>query len=230
MTNATTDTAESAAAATDPAPPEIEDEADAPVQDEVLAEDPSDVNDEAPSDAKSPRRQRSISVGVRSLVIGAVIAIMAAAIATLGWLYIDAKRQLDAQASQSANDARAEKIALDYAVNAAVMNYEDLQAWKVKLVAGTSPELNQKLTEAAKSMEQIVVPLQWTSTAEPLVAKVRSNSAGIFVVDCFVSVQTKTVQGPEALQSTATYSVTIDSNHDWQITDVGGVGAVVGPR
>jgi hypothetical protein len=230
MTNATTDTAESAAAATDPAPSEIEDVADAPVQDEVLAEDPSDVNDEAPSDAKSPRRQRSISVGVRSLVIGAVIAIMAAAIATLGWLYIDAKRQLDAQASQSANDARAEKIALDYAVNAAVMNYEDLQAWKAKLVAGTSPELNQKLTEAAKSMEQIVVPLQWTSTAEPLVAKVRSNSAGIFVVDCFVSVQTKTVQGPEALQSTATYSVTIDSNHDWQITDVGGVGAVVGPR
>lgn len=227
MTNATTDTAESAAAATDPAPSEIEDVADAPVQDEV---DTSDVNDEAPGDAKSPRRQRSISVGVRSLVIGAVIAIVAATIATLGWLYIDAKRQLDAQASQSANDAHAEKIALDYAVNAAVMNYEDLQAWKVKLVAGTSPELNQKLTEAAKSMEQIVVPLQWTSTAEPLVAKVRSNAAGVFVVDCFVSVQTKTVQGPEALQSTATYSVTIDSNHDWQITDVGGVGAVVGPR
>lgn len=216
MANGTTDIAESTAPATDPAPLEIEDAAD--------------VNDEAPSDAKSPRRQRSISLGVRSLVMGAVIAVMAAAVATLGWLYIDAKRQLDAQASQSANDARAEKIALDYAVNAAAMNYEDLEAWKVKLVAGTSPELNQKLTEAAKSMEQIVVPLQWTSTAEPLVAKVRSNAAGIFVVDCFVSVQTKTVQGPEALQSTATYSVTIDSNHDWQITDVGGVGAVIGPR
>lgn len=216
MANGTTDIAESTAPATDPAPLEIEDAVD--------------VNDEAPSDAKSPRRQRSISLGVRSLVMGAVIAVMAAAIATLGWLYIDAKRQLDAQASQSANDARAEKIALDYAVNAAAMNYEDLEAWKVNLVAGTSPELNQKLTEAAKSMEQIVVPLQWTSTAEPLVAKVRSNAAGIFVVDCFVSVQTKTVQGPEALQSTATYSVTIDSNHDWQITDVGGVGAVIGPR
>lgn len=230
MANGTTDIAESTAPATDSAALEIEELADVPVQDEALADDPSDVKGEAPSDGKSQHRHRSISVGVRSLVIGVVIAVMAAAIVTLGWLYIDAKRQLDAQASQSANDAHAEKIALDYAVNAAVMNFEDLQAWKVKLVAGTSPELNQKLTEAAKSMEQIVVPLRWTSTAEPLVAKVRSNAAGTYVVDCFVSVQTKTVQGPEALQSTATYSVTIDSNHDWQITDVGGVGAVVGPR
>jgi len=230
MANGTTDIAESTGPATDQASLETEDLADVRVQDEAPGETPSHVNDEASSDGKSQRRHRSISVGVRSLVIGAVIAVMAAAIATLGWLYIDVKRQLDAQASQSANDARAEKIALDYAVNAAAMNYDDLQAWKVKLVAGTSPELNQKLTEAAKSMEQIVVPLQWTSTAEPLVAKVRSNAAGTYIVDSFVSVQTKTVQGPEALQSTATYSVTIDSNHDWQITDVGGVGAVVGPR
>jgi len=43
-------------------------------------------------------------------------------------------------------------------------------------------------------------------------------------VDSFVSVQTKTIQAPDALQSTATYSTTIDSNNNWQITDVGGIG------
>jgi Mce-associated membrane protein len=32
------------------------------------------------------------------------------------------------------------------------------------------------------------------------------------------------------MQSTATYSLTIDSNKDWQITDVGGVGAVMGQK
>lgn len=37
-------------------------------------------------------------------------------------------------------------------------------------------------------------------------------------------VLTKTAQAPEPLQSTATYSVTIDSSKDWQITEVGGVG------
>jgi hypothetical protein len=121
-------------------------------------------------------------------------------------------------------------MALDYAVNAATMDYKDLQAWKVKLVAGTTPELNKRLSEAGTSMEQVLVPLEWSSSARPLVAKVRSNNGGIYVVDSFVSVQTKTIQSPEALQSTATYSTTIDSNNNWQITDVGGIGSALEPN
>lgn len=38
---------------------------------------------------------------------------------------------------------------------------------------------------------------------------------------------TKNNQAPEGVQSTATYSVTTDSNNDWQITDVGGIGAMM---
>ena len=52
------------------------------------------------------------------------------------------------------SEAHAEKIALDYAVNAATMDYKDIQAWKVKLVAGTSPELSKKLSDAGTSMER----------------------------------------------------------------------------
>jgi hypothetical protein len=107
------------------------------------------------------------------------------------------------------------------------MDYKDLQAWKVKLVQGTSPELSSKLTAAGTSMEQVLVPLQWSSSARPLVAKVRSNTGGIYVVDCFVSVDTKTIQAPDPLQSTATYSTTIDSNNNWLITDVGGIGSAL---
>jgi len=217
MTNKTIDSVESAPAEADSHDPDIDDPAD-------------ELVDEKPVDANPSRRPRSLRVTVRTLVTAVVIALLAATVATVTWLYIGAQRQLDAQASEAANKAHAEKIALDYAVNAAIMDFKDLQPWKTKLVAGTSPELNKKLTEAAQSMEQIVVPLQWSSTAEPLVAKVRSNTAGTFVVDCFVSVQTKTLQTPEPLQSTATYSVTIDSNNNWQITDVGGVGKVVGPK
>lgn len=186
--------------------------------------------DEALTDTKPRRRPRSISISIRSLAIAAVIAILAAAFGTSTWLYIGAQGRLGAQARESADNARAEKIALDYAVQAATMDFKDLQAWKVKLVAGTSPELNNKLSGAAKSMEQILVPLQWTSTAQPLVAKVRSRTGGLIVVDCFVSVQTKTVQAPDALQSTATYSITIDTHNNWLITDVGGIGAVAGPK
>jgi hypothetical protein len=110
------------------------------------------------------------------------------------------------------------------------MNFQDLNTWKGKLVNGTTPSLKDKLTKAATSMQQILVPLEWNSTAQPLVAKVRSDTNGIYVVDTFVSVLTKTTQAPDSLQSTATYSITIDSKNTWQISDVGGIGAVAGAK
>lgn len=181
---------------------------------------------EKPSGKKAPRRLR-LTITLRSLITSAVIAALGATAAAFAWLYLDAQDKLDVQARQSDNNAHAEKVALDYAVNAAEINFSDLNAWKAKLVAGTSPALKDKLGKAAEQMEQILVPLQWTSTAHPLVAKVRSDTGGAYVVDCFVSVLTKTVQSPGPLQSTATYSVTIDSNKNWEISDVGGIGAVV---
>ena len=183
-----------------------------------------------PVDVETRRTRLSISIGLRSLVIGVVIVALVAAGTAMGWLYFDAQRKLDAEAAHSENYAHAERVALDYAVNAAAMNFQDLGGWKVKLVAGTSPELNDKLSKAATSMEQILIPLQWVSTARPLVAKVRSETGGTYVVDSFVSVDTKTTQAPDPLQSTATYSVTIDSGKDWQITDIGGIGTGVGPK
>jgi Mce-associated membrane protein len=217
--------------ATDIREPDVATAASEPDPTELKADDAADEGaTDAPDGVKSTRGQRSVSVSVRGLILGVVIVALVAAVAALGWLYGDARHQLDAQITQATNDAHAEKIALDYAVNAATMDYKDLQGWKVKLVAGTSPELAKKLSDAGTSMEQVLVPLQWSSNAQPLVAKVRSTTGGIYVVDSFVSVQTKTVQAPDALQSTATYSTTIDSNNDWQITDVGGIGTAMGPK
>lgn len=182
---------------------------------------------ETPPPADTARRTASVSV--RTLIVGAVIVILAGAVGVLAWLYVGAEDNLDAQAHQAANYKHGEDAALDYAVHAAEMNFQDLGAWKTKLVNGTSPELKEKLSKAADSMEQILMPLSWNSTAKPLVAKVRSESGGVYVVDAFVSVLTKTTQAPDGLQSTATYSITMDGNKNWQITDVGGIDAVV-PR
>jgi Mce-associated membrane protein len=198
-------------------------EPDAAENDSV--EPPVEDNFDEKRSKKSVRLQ--VTMSLRTFVITAVIVALVAATGVLAWLYIGAQRKLDAQTHRSENNAYAEKIALDYAVSAAQMNFQDLNGWKVKLVAGTSPELKEKLTKAAESMEQILVPLQWTSTARPLLAKVRSDTGGAYVVDSFVSVLTKTVQAPDALQSTATYSITIDSAKNWQISDVGGLGAMV---
>jgi Mce-associated membrane protein len=201
------------------------------VHDEAVAEGAeedrieADVGDE-PTETNTARRLQ-LSFSIRSLLVAALIAVLIVAAGVLGWLYVGAQHRLDAQARQSENTSHAEKVALDYAVNAAAIDSADLKVWKGKLVAGTTPELNSKLTEAAQAMEQILVPLQWNSTAHPLAAKVRSETGGVYVVDSFVSVMTKTIQAPEPLQSTATYSITIDSNNNWQISDVGGIGDVV---
>lgn len=202
-------------------------ESDADNASEMLSVE-SEVEAE-PSDKKSaPLVQLSISL--RSLVIATVIVALVGAVGVLAWFYMEAQRKLDAEARRSNNNAHAEKMALDYAVSAAEINSSDLNAWKVKLVAGTSPELNKKLTKAADEIDQVLVPLQWNSTARPLAAKTRADTGGVYNVDCFVSVLTKTIQAPDPLQSTATYSVTIDSNKNWQITDVGGIGAIVGAK
>jgi flagellar basal body-associated protein FliL len=189
-----------------------------------------EVQDEPADEKREKRPRRQLSISIRGLLLGIVIAVLAVAVGVLAWLYIGAEGKLDAQARQAENTAHAEKVALDYAVNAAAMNAQDINAWKAKLVAGTSPELKNKLSKAADQMEQILVPLQWNSTAQPIAAKVHSSTGGVYVVDSFVSVLTKTAQGPEPLQSTATYSITIDSNKDWQITDVGGIGAAMQGR
>jgi flagellar basal body-associated protein FliL len=170
---------------------------------------------------------RQLSISVRSLALTAVVTLLVVGAGVLAWLYVAALSKIDQQEHQANNATHAEKLALDYASNAAAMNYQNLNAWKDKLVAGASPELNEKLSKAATSMEQILVPLQWNSTASPLAAKVVSESGGVYVVDSFVSVLTKTMQSAEPLRSTATYSVTIDSNKSWQITDVGGITAAV---
>jgi hypothetical protein len=199
----------------------------APADSEV-AEESAAVDAEQES---TGARDRRISVSVRTLVVGAVVVSLIAALGVMTWLYIGSETKLDDQARQAGDNRRAEQVALDYAVDAAVINFQDLGPWKKNLVKGVTPELKEKLSKAAEAMEQILAPLQWTSTAKPLAAKTRSNVNGIYAVDAFVSVMTKTTQAPtDNLQSTATYSLTIDSNHDWQITDVGGIGSMVGEK
>jgi Mce-associated membrane protein len=193
------------------------------------AEDPGPGEAQQKSTKAEVRRVR-VSVSFRTLVVATVIAALLASVGVMTWLYVDAKAQLDDQARQAANNSHAEHLALDYAVGAAKIDSKNLDPWKKALVNGTAPELKEKLSSAATSMEQILVPLQWNSTAVPLAAKVRSNTNGIYIVDTFVGVETKTTQAPDGLQSTATYSVTINSNHDWQISDVGGIGAVAGQK
>lgn len=203
----------------------------APDVDKAEATEPESSGADESKDAAAtepPRLRRQITLNLRTVLVGGLIVALAASLAVMSWLYFGERNALQAELREEENHRRAEQMSLDYAVGAATMNFQDLNTWKAELVEGTSPQLQDKLAKAAESMEQILIPLEWNSTSKPLVAKVRTEEDGVYVVDTFVSVLTKTTQAPDNLQSTATYSITIDSNNDWLITDVGGIGAVAG--
>ncbi|MEZ0364862.1 hypothetical protein ACAG26_14320 [Mycobacterium sp. pUA109] len=203
-------------------------ESDTEVIDNQEPDDP--VADDTQTKPATRRKGRQISFSVRSLSLGFLIAALVAALSVMTWLYIGADRNYDAQIQQTRDNQHAEQVALDYAVRAAIMDHKDLGPWRRALVEGTTPELGKKLTDAATAMEQILLPLQWSSSAKPIAAKVRSHDNGVYVVDAFVSVMTKTIQAEENLQSTATYAVTINPSDGWKISDVGGIGQVVGDK
>jgi len=56
----------------------------------------------------------------------------------------------------------------------------------------------------------------------------KSENDGVYKVDAFVNVSSTSSQAPNGATTTVTYSITIDSKHDWQITDVGGLQSIVG--
>lgn len=92
-----------------------------------------------------------------------------------------------------------------------------------RLKTGTSPQLSAKFDATAPQLEQILLPLQWTSTATPLSAAVTSESGGVYKVNAYLNVNSTSAQTPDGAQTTVTYSLTIDSNSGWTITDVGGL-------
>lgn len=172
---------------------------------------------------ETKRRGLNATVGIRTIATAVVIIALIAGLAVTSWQLVHKSDELDSLRNHAADRSHAEQVALDYAVGAANMDFTDPQAWRARLTQGTSADLANELQQAANSMDQIVTPLQWTSVAQPITAQVRNEDDGVYSVDCFVSVLTKNTQAPDGVQSTATYRLTIDSNQDWLITDVGGI-------
>lgn len=191
-----------------------------------------DITDTHDHDAGAPPNRGRRRLPIRGIVV-AVGVLLVAALVGVGWLWNDARNEKDALLADAATRAEAEQIALDYALGAAEMDFRDLGTWRSRLTSGTTPELAERLTKAATSMEQIIVPLQWTSTAEPITAKAVQGPDGTYTVDCFVSVRTTNAQAPEGIVSTATYRLGMDRGEDWTITEISGIGADAlpdGPR
>ncbi|MGW0039426.1 hypothetical protein [Gordonia sp. NPDC003376] len=165
------------------------------------------------------------SISLRTLLIGVAGVVVVAAIAVLAWRLIATTSEVDGLHRAADDNAHAEKVALDYATGAAQMSFENPGDWRTRLTAGTTPELADRLRKASQSMEQLITPLRWSSTAEPIAATVTSHENGTYQVVAFVNVMTKNAQAPDGIESTATYKVTVDPAQDWSITEISGIGS-----
>lgn len=170
-----------------------------------------------------PRPPRTLSLRMSTIAVTAAIFALVVAVVILGFLLISARGEIDDTAAAAADDQRAEQVATDYAIGASNINFQNVDEWLTKLKANTSPELANKFDATAPKLQEILVPLKWTSSATPIAAKVASETGGIYVVNVFVNVTSTSAQTPDGGQTTVTYNVTVDKNSGWKITDVGGM-------
>ncbi|WP_280273717.1 hypothetical protein [Nocardia wallacei] len=173
---------------------------------------------------------RSVSVPLSAIAVGAGVVVLVAglAVACFGWW--SARDEVEGMRSGAAGERHAEQVATDYAVGASTIDHQNVAAWVSKLKANTSPQLANKFDATAPKLEEILLPLKWTSTAVPIAAKVASASGGVYKVNVFVDVTSTNAQNPKGGQMTVTYNVTVDSNGGWQITDVGGLDGALPTR
>ena len=175
--------------------------------------------------------RRTITVDVSKVrralwVLLVVVAVVGVCVfAVVQWKAAEgARAEVASMRASGAEEGQARKVAADYAVGAARVDFRDFTGWMDRLTANTTPELAARLRGVQGQLEQFMVPLQWTSSSSPVAAVVKARNGDAFTVLSFVNVTTKSTQTPEGVESTATYTLTIDKAQGWQITDIASVG------
>ncbi|MGW5522423.1 serine/threonine protein kinase [Gordonia sp. NPDC003950] len=160
------------------------------------------------------------------VIVGLVALSVAALVATtvLGILLSQRSDQLSAAEQLAADKAAAERVAGDYAVGAATFDFRDLTPWSTALKKGTAPELTSRFDVAVKTLTPLIQEVQWNQTARLIAATtvdVRADRQ--FVVQVFVSTHMTSTQNPAGLNTVTPYTVTLDRDDNWLITDVAGI-------
>ena len=189
------------------------------------AVDEKDTDDTTKSAEPAAPRRAQLTVAIRLSTVLTTLVIVALLVLTIvfGSLYLSARSTLSDRDAAAADARHAEQIASDYSVGASTIDYHDVKSWIARLQAGTTPQLSAKFDATAPQLEQILLPLQWTSKATPLSAAVTSESGGVYKVNAYLDVTSTSAQTPDGGRTTVTYSLTIDRNSGWKITDVGGL-------
>ncbi|WP_018177195.1 hypothetical protein [Jongsikchunia kroppenstedtii] len=167
-------------------------------------------------------RLRSMLSRGRVTMLGlALVAIVATTCAIVfGVKWSDAIGKQDRAAAQAATDAKAEKVASDYAVRVSNFDYNDLDAWKAAVTQGVTDQFKASMQGAAQLAEPILKSLQWTSTSRLMMARTTGHHDDVYTVQVFVNVSNKSLQGQYTLVTA--YSVVLNkgrTDNDWVISN-----------
>ncbi|MCU1642659.1 MAG: hypothetical protein JWN03_2934 [Nocardia sp.] len=165
---------------------------------------------------------KTLSLKLSTLGLAAAAVVLIGALVTVSTLWLSARSDLSDRDAKAAAEQHAEQVATDYSVGASNINFSDLNSWTGRLKANTTPALGNKFDATAPKLQEILVPLKWTSSATPVAAKVVGHDNGLYQVDVFLNVTSTNAQNPDGAQTTVTYNVTVDPNNGWKVSDVGG--------
>ncbi|WP_330183027.1 hypothetical protein OHB26_04790 [Nocardia sp. NBC_01503] len=171
----------------------------------------------------APELPKTVSLKLSSLVTATAAVLLIGALITVSVLWMNSRSALSDRDATAAAVQHAEQVATDYSVGASNINFSDLNSWTGRLKANTTPRLADKFDATAAKLQEILVPLKWTSSATPVTAKVMSHENGVYLVNVFLNVTSTNAQNPQGVQTTVTYNVTVDPSNGWKVADVGGM-------
>ncbi|MFE3191016.1 hypothetical protein ACFXHA_18535 [Nocardia sp. NPDC059240] len=185
---------------------------------------PVDPETTAVSEPAAPAAAaKTVSIKLSALLTAAAGIALIAALVTVTVLWQSARSDLKSRDNQAADDKHAEQVASDYAMGAANLNYADFNAWTVRLKANTTPALAAKFDATASKLQEILVPLKWTSSPTLLSSQVVNHDNGVYKVNVYLNVNSTNAQNPDGVLTTIYYTVNVDPKGDWKVTDVGGM-------
>ncbi|MGN2636805.1 hypothetical protein ACTD5D_11550 [Nocardia takedensis] len=156
-------------------------------------------------------------------LLAVAVALLTAATALFAWRADDSADDLAALRASLDTDAAAERTAGDYALRVSQVKAGDVEGWRTALKSGVTDQLAAKLSAAVDVVGPWLSQIDYSSTAQPLAAKVMRRDGDAYVVQVFVDMTSRSRQTPDGVVATAAYTVTLDRSANWAITEVGGV-------
>ncbi|MTE15930.1 hypothetical protein [Nocardia aurantiaca] len=171
----------------------------------------------------APARGKTVQLKVSTLVTAVAAVLLVGALVTVTVLWQSARGDLSDRDGQAANDKRAEQVASNYAMGAADLDYSDFNAWTARLKSNTTAALASKFDATSSKLQEILVPLKWTSSPTLLSSQVITRDNGVYKVNVYLNVNSTNAQNPDGVLTTIYYTVNVDPKSDWKVTDVGGI-------